>query len=123
MRLVFLLEASLTAGGFSILALVIIAVLGQGPTTWNILSGGWAAFMAFSLLSSRSRIRKNQAVHSDIDEHMNRITSALFILLIIAQLINVFFWHRFSPFLAALALNLAGAAMQFSRLIRSAFSG
>ncbi len=46
-----------------------------------------------------------------------------FMALIVLQLINAAVWHRFSPFLAAVTVNLAGAAMQFARLIRSAFRG
>jgi hypothetical protein len=33
----------------------------------------------------------------------------------------VIFWREFGPLLAALCFNLAGAAMQFARLIQSAF--
>jgi hypothetical protein len=36
---------------------------------------------------------------------------------------NIVLWQQFSPFLAAIILNLAGAAMQFARLIRSTFQG
>jgi hypothetical protein len=35
--------------------------------------------------------------------------------------INVVLWREFAPLLAALVLNIAGSAMQFARLIRSAF--
>lgn len=40
---------------------------------------------------------------------------------VLVQIGNVFLWADFAPLLAALFSNLVGAAMQFSRLIRSAF--
>ena len=42
-------------------------------------------------------------------------------MLVAVQIANVLVWREFAPFLAALLSNMAGSAMQFSRLIRSAF--
>ena len=80
-----------------------------------------ALYMVYSLYTSHRRIRENLEHHQDIDKTANHIVSALFSLLIVLQLINAVLWREFAPVLAALVLNLAGAAMQFTRLIRSAF--
>ena len=121
LRLVFLLEASLTAGGFSLLALVLYTSMQSARNAWAIVSGLWALYMLYSLFKSHQLIRKNLEHHQDIDRTANRIVFVLFSSLIALQLINVVLWREFAPVLAALALNLAGAAMQFARLIRSAF--
>jgi hypothetical protein len=122
LRLEFLLEASLTAGGFALVGLVLYHSLGDAlGVAWAATSGAWAAFMGGSLYSSRARIRANLASHGDIDTLMNRVVFVCFLLSIVLQIVNVLHWHAFSPLLAALCLNLAGAAMQFTRLIRSAF--
>lgn len=121
LRLGFLLEASLTAGGFALLALVLYSSMRQAGSAWATVSGLWALYMIFSLYRSRQQIQENLEHHHDIDRAANRLVSALFSALIILQLINILYWREFAPVLAALVLNLAGAAMQFARLIRSAF--
>ncbi len=122
LRLAFLLEASLTAGGFSILALVLVYAVGDATDiAWCVTSTAWAAFMLGSLYSSRRRIRTNQDEHGDIDQLTNRLVFVGFALLIVVQVVNVVLWRAFAPLLAALCLNLVGAAMQFTRLIRSTF--
>jgi hypothetical protein len=121
LRLGFLLEASLTAGGFALLALLLLATMNDRPLTWQILSVGWAAYMCFSLYTSRQRIRANLADHGDVDRIANRLTAACFLSLIALQLANLVVLQAMWPFLGALILNLSGAAMQFARLIRSAF--
>ena len=121
LRLVFLLEASLTAGGFSLLGLVFLATIDDAQLRWSLLSALWALFMIGSLWFSHVQIAQNVEAHGDVDRLANRLTASCFILLIGAQVLNVLLWQSFAPFLAALILNLAGAAMQFARLIRSAF--
>jgi hypothetical protein len=121
LRLAFLLEASLTAGGFSLLALLLYTSMQGAGNAWAIVSGLWALYMLYSLYTSHRLIRENLEHHHDIDRIANRIVFALFFSLIALQLINVVLWREFAPVLAALVLNLAGAAMQFARLIRSAF--
>jgi len=121
LRLVFLLEASLTAGGFSLLALLLIHIASDSHLIWAALSIGWAVFMSCSLWFSHRRISENKDAHGDVDRLANNLTTTAFIALIILQLINGYTWQQFAPFLAAVVLNLAGAAMQFARLIRSAF--
>jgi hypothetical protein len=121
LRLGFLLEASLTAVGFSLLALLILAITSDEPFTWSVLSALWALYMTGSLWSSHHRIAQNSDTHGDVDRIANRLTGILFGLLVVAQVVNAALWHAFHPLLAAIMLNLAGAAMQFSRLIRSAF--
>ena len=123
LRLGFLLEASLTAGGFSLLALLMLATLEEEALRWSIMSGIWALFMSGSLWQSHLELRKNTDTHGDVDRIANRLTTTGFALLIVLQLINAGIWHSFAPFLAAVTANLAGAAMQFARLIRSAFRG
>jgi small-conductance mechanosensitive channel len=122
LRLVFLLEASLSAAGFALLTLVLFHALPHSASTvWTVASMLWAVFMPWSLYTSHRRIKDNQEKHGDIDKFANRFVFVIFFALIILQLINVFFWREFAPLLAALCFNLAGAAMQFSRLVRSAF--
>ena len=121
LRLGFLLEASLTAGGFSLLALVLYSSMQNARNVWALVSGLWALYMVYSLFTSHRRIRENLKHHQDIDKTANHIVFALFSSLIILQLINVVLWREFAPVLAALVLNLVGAAMQFARLIRSVF--
>jgi hypothetical protein len=121
LRLGFLLEASLTAGGFSLLALLVFASTDNHTLTWSLLSGLWSAYMAGSLWMSRKRIQSNLDSHGDVDRIANRLTASGFVAVIVLQLLNTIVWHEFSPFLAAVTMNLAGAAMQFTRLIRSAF--
>jgi uncharacterized membrane protein len=77
--------------------------------------------MVYSLYKSRRQIRENLEHHHDIDKIANRIVFALFSMLIALQIINVVIWREFAPLLAALVLNIAGSAMQFARLIRSAY--
>ena len=121
LRLGFLLEASLTAGGFALLALVLYSSIQSAGHAWATVSVLWSLYMLYSLYTSRQRIGKDLEQHHDIDKTANRIVFVLFSALIVAQLVNALWWREFAPVLAALVLNLAGAAMQFARLIRSAF--
>ena len=121
LRMGFMLEASLTAVGFSLLALVLYSSFESAENAWAIVSGTWAIYMVYSLYASRQQIKENLAHHSDIDKTANHIVFVLFASLIVLQVVNVLAWREFAPFLAALALNIAGSAMQFGRLIRSAF--
>ena len=121
LRMGFMLEASLTAGGFSLLALVLYSSLNSAADVWAIVSASWAIYMVYSLYSSQQRIKENLEHHSDIDKTANHIVFVLFASLIVLQVINVLAWREFAPLLAALVLNIAGSAMQFARLIRSAF--
>jgi hypothetical protein len=121
LRLIFLLEASLTAAGFALLGLLVLSAMTNQSLAWSMLSGLWAIATAISLWVSRTRIRTNLDAHDDVDKIANRITTLLFVSFAIIQILNIVFWQQFPPFLAALILNLAGAAMQFTRLIRSAF--
>ena len=77
--------------------------------------------MSFSLWWSHKKIENNAETHGDIDKLANRVTGLMFFSLVVVQILNTLWWQEFPPFLAAIILNLAGAAMQFSRLIRSAF--
>jgi hypothetical protein len=120
LRLGFLLEASLTAGGFALIALLLLS-LQEARLDWRLPSVLWFGYMGLSLWRSHARIAVNERIHGDVDRIANRLTAACFVVLMLLQLINVFWWCQFWPFLAALVLNLAGAAMQFARLIRSAF--
>ncbi|RLA43428.1 MAG: hypothetical protein DRR06_12150 [Gammaproteobacteria bacterium] len=122
LRLGFLLEASLTAGAFSLLSLILYSSLDDESNVWAVASSLWAVFMVFSLYKSRQLIKENLEHHNDIDRTSNRIVFLLFATLIVVQIVNVLYWREFAPFLAALTLNLAGSAMQFTRLIRSAFN-
>ena len=121
LRLGFLLEASLTAAGFSLFALLMLYAMGEGGMTWAVLSVSWAVYMCASLWASHRRIVESSDAEGDVDTVANRITAALFWALIVVQIANALLWQELAPFLAALICNLAGAAMQFSRLIRSAF--
>ncbi|MEM8498891.1 MAG: hypothetical protein AAF542_12765 [Pseudomonadota bacterium] len=115
------MEASLTAGGFSLLSLILFHSLESPGVAWVVTGVIWAAFMAFSLYSSRRQIQIDQDAHGDVDRIANTIVSLIFICLIVLQIANIFMWQEFAPLLAALTFNIAGAAMQFARLIRSAF--
>jgi hypothetical protein len=77
--------------------------------------------MPLSLYSSRRRIIDNRERHGDIDTFANRLVFGVFATLVVVQVVNVFLWRQFAPVLAALCVNIVGAAMQFARLIRSAF--
>jgi len=121
LRLAFLLEASLTAGGFALLALVLLNSQLDQNITWAIISGLWALFMCISLYFSYDKINQNQRLGSDTDRTANWVVSIVFVALIVIQCVNALVWGEFAPVLAALVANLAGAAMQFARLIRSAF--
>ncbi len=121
LRLTFLLEASFTAAGISLLALLTISSLGEGALSWAGLSGVWLIVTAVSLWRSRVKIRNNLDQHDDVDRLANGLTTAAFLSLMAVQVLNIAVWQQAPPLIAALMLNLAGAAMQFSRLIRSAF--
>ena len=121
LRLGFLLEASLTAAGFALLGLLLYATDLSQSNSWLLCSLLWAGYMAVSLLTSRSALRRDQQTHGDIDRFANGITVTLFIVCIALQIANAILWQAFWPFLSGIILNLAGAAMQFTRLIRSAF--
>ena len=121
LRLNFLLEASMTAAGFSLLALLTLTAVGSSAAAWQVLSTLWCVFMGGSLWRSRRKIRANMDAHADIDRVANRLTGAVFGLVILVQVGNVVVWQDLPAFLVAVISNLAGAAMQFFRLIRSAF--
>jgi len=122
LRLNFLLESSLTAGGFALLTLVMLQVFAEEiAIPCAMASALWALFMPWSLYSSHRRVQENRLKHGDIDRISNGLVFAIFSLLVLAQIANVVLWREFTPILAALCFNLAGAAMQFTRLIRSAF--
>jgi len=122
LRLNFLLESSLTAGGFALLTLILLyGIPASNEFAWVTGSLCWALFMPWSLYSSHRRIQDNQQRHGDIDQSANRVVFVIFSLLVLVQIGNVIFWKEFAPLFAALCFNLAGAAMQFVRLIRSAF--
>ena len=122
LRLNFLLESSLTAGGFALLTLVLLYLLAESESlAWAIGSLLWAIFMPWSLYSSHRRVRYNLETHGDIDRFANRVVLMVFAVLIVAQIMNFLWWRDFAPLLGALCFNLAGAAMQFVRLIRSVF--
>lgn len=122
LRLGFLLESSLTAGGFALLTLLLVQGFPEESSIpCAMASGLWALFMPWSLYSSHRRVRENRLKHGDIDRVSNGLVFSIFSLLIAAQIANVILWREFTPVLAALCFNLAGSAMQFTRLIRSAF--
>ena len=121
LRLTFLLEASMTAAGFSLLALLALTAMGSSAVAWQGLSGLWCVFMIGSLLLSRRKIRTNLDTHADVDRVANRLTAFVFWMVIVVQVANVVVWQDLPAFLLAVISNLAGAAMQFFRLIRSAF--
>ena len=77
--------------------------------------------MAYSVYSSHRRINQNLQAHDDIDKVSNQIVSLAFVIMILLQVVNALLWQAIARLLAALIVNLAGAALQFTRLIRSAF--
>jgi fatty acid desaturase len=94
----------------------------QPPSlAWATASLLWALYMPWSLYRSHRRIQDNLEEHGDIDRFANRFVFVVFALLVGTQIANLVLWQQFAPLLAALCFNLAGAAMQFARLIRSAF--
>lgn len=121
MRLSFLLEASLAAGGFALLTLLLLNTTSDEGLAWTTTGAIWVLYMVYSLASSHQRIRRNLESHDDVDRVANRLVTGLFVILMVLQVANALLWQAFAPLLAALTLNLAGAAMQFTRLIRSAF--
>jgi hypothetical protein len=124
LRLHFLVESSLTAGGFAILILVLMHAFPSNlPLVWTIGSTLWALFMPFSLYFAHLRIARGTLDRVDIDHFANRFVFTAFLLLIFLQIPNIFVWQDFGPLLAALALNLVGSGMQFAHLVNSAFRG
>ena len=122
LRLGFLIESSLTAAGFALLALLLLYVFPDTPgTAWTGVSIFWSLYMLWSLYSSHRRIKLNSKTHDDIDRFANGIVTTIFLALIVLQVANVILFMAFAPILAALCFNIAGAAMQFARLINSAF--
>jgi hypothetical protein len=86
----------------------------------QLFLGRLHAVVALLVTSSNSA---QPADTCDIDQFANRVVFLAFAFLVLAQIGNVLFWQDFAPLLGALCFNLAGAAMQFVRLIRSAFHG
>lgn len=121
LRLAFLLEASLTGAGFALLALAGLALEVRETVLWPTVSVLWALYMVASLIRSSRRIRHDLGAHGDIDVVANRIVAATFVVLVAAQFANAALWQAFGVFLLAVLVNLVGAAMQFARLVRSAF--
>ena len=122
LRLGFLIESSLTAAAFSLIALILLYWFNEDPnTSWIITSSLWSIFMVWSLYSSHARIQVNKQTHDDIDQFANRLVTFIFSLLILLQIYNSLVIKEFWPLLAALVFNLTGATMQFVRLIKSAF--
>ena len=124
LRLGFLIESSLTAAGFALLALLLLYTFPESPgISWKSVSVLWSLYMLWSLYSSHVRIHLNSEKHDDIDRLANALVTLIFFALILLQIGNFVIWQEFWPLLAALCFNLAGAAMQFARLIKSAFHG
>lgn len=122
LRLNFLLESSLTAGSFALLSLIMLSILPPPSVVpWITASILWAAFMPYSLYTSHVRVRENRLRHGDVDTVSNRIVFTIFVLFILLQIGNAAVWKNPTPVLAAIGFNLAASAMQFARLIRSAF--
>ena len=121
LRLGFLLEASLTAAAFALLGLLLFSTELRDETVWLVCSLLWPLYMAVSLITSRKALKENQDTHGDVDRFANKVTVGVFLLAVVLQVINVLHLQQFWPYLFALITNLAGAAMQFTRLIRSAF--
>ncbi len=118
LRLTFLLEASFTAGGFALATITMLSLPIAPDLVWAIVSGSWGTFMCGSLYWSSQRMQTNDP---SVDELSNRIVFAAFAIVIVLQFVNVAMWHTFTPVIVGLLLNLVGAAMQFGRLIQSAF--
>jgi len=118
LRLTFLLEASFTAGGFALATIIMLSLPIAPDLVWAIVSGSWGTFMCGSLYLSSQRMKTNDP---SVDELSNRIVFAAFAIVIVLQFVNVAMWHTFTPVIVGLLLNLVGAAMQFGRLIQSAF--
>lgn len=124
LRLHFLVESSLTAGAFALVTLILLALLPtQDTIVWVTISALWALFMPYSLYTSHVRVKENREKHGDVDTLSNRIVFTIFLFFILAQIINAIEWQAAAPVLAAIGFNLAASAMQFARLIRSAFHG
>lgn len=122
LRLNFLLESSLTAGAFALLTLLLRSMIAAPDSIpWVTVSALWALFMPYSLYTSHLRVAENRIRHGDVDTVSNRIVFTVFVVLILVQVANVFVWQHVTPVLAAIGFNLAASAMQFARLIRSAF--
>jgi hypothetical protein len=122
LRLHFLVESSLTAGGFALLALVLVhSMPEQLPAVWIMVGIAWAVFMPGSLYNAHRRLSQSALEHGDVDSKTNGIVFVSFSLAICLQIVNVLHWQAFGPLLAALSLNLVGAGMQFAHLINSAF--
>ena len=120
LRLAFLLEASFSAGGFALATIALLSLPIVPDLVWAIVSGSWGTFMCGSLYSSSKRMRING---TSVDAMFNRIVFGAFAIVIVLQFVNVALWHAFTPVVVGLLLNLIGAAMQFGRLIQSAFRG
>lgn len=122
LRLNFLLESSLTAGAFALLTLLMLSIQpAPSAVAWVVVSILWALFMIYSLYTSHLRVEENRIKHGDIDTVSNRIVFTIFLVLILLQVANAVEWRHPAPVLAAVGFNLAASAMQFARLIRSAF--
>jgi len=123
LRLSFLLESSLTAAGFSLLALLGLSAVEDKTQLWAALGALWAVCAAISLLSAHFRMKRLDSVKLAQNKWTNRIITVAFLVMISLQIANLFLWQQMSVFLGALMLNLAGAAMQFVALINSTFNG
>ena len=121
LSLAFLLEASLSAAGFALLALLIYATIEDEATAWRIASAFWLLATSVSLYRAHLKLVLLRSKNTESENTSDRIKTALFVMALACQIVNIAVWHEFAPFLGGVLLNLAGAAMQFVRLIQSNF--
>jgi hypothetical protein len=121
LHLTFLLEASLSAAGYALTALLLLATIKDEALSWEVMSGIWSLLTCFSLLRAHQRLKKDNDTRKQ-DKALNTMLKSLFAVAMVMQVCNIIYWHEFAPILGAMLLNLASAAIQFGRLIQSAFN-
>lgn len=111
-----LLSQSAIALFFALASLVSIHALGATGTVWGAWGLFWAACAAFGVAQGYRRAGGLPPARG-VERLVGPVVTALFVALVVLQVVNALVWSAFWPVLAALLGNLVFAFVQFTRLV------
>lgn len=123
-RISVLLGASLSTTAFALLPFALWEIAGSPERVWRIVSALYVPYGLAIMLVGERHARRAVAEDRDVLRRVSALPQQLstyvgFPLVIGLQLVNVFAWGRFTPFLAALLWGLIGCAIGFAGLVRA----
>lgn len=123
-RISVLVGASLSTTAFALLPLALWDLAGSPARVWSITSALYVPYGLVILFVSERHARRAVAEDRDVLRRVSALpqrfsTYVGFPLVIGLQLVNVFVWGLFTPFLVALLWGLVGCAIGFAGLVRA----